>query len=70
MMDMHPPCARRVQIWDAETPRRTPAWKDEIATGLPVIKSNSTGLAAGYTSMLALPIHRGSALAFVAAWNL
>ncbi len=67
-------CAREGRLWDEENPRRTSAWMGEIgtvlATGLPVIKSNSTGLAAGYTSMLALPIHRGSELAFVVAWYL
>lgn len=40
------------------------------ATGLPVIEGNSQGLAAGYTVMPALPIHRGHERSVVVAWYL
>lgn len=67
-------CDREGPLWDADYPRRIAAWKGQIgmvlATGLPVIESNSSGLAAGYTAMIALPIHRGHELAFVVAWYL
>jgi hypothetical protein len=41
-----------------------------LASGLPVIESAALGLAAGYSSMVALPIYRGSELAFIVAWYL
>lgn len=67
-------CDREGPLWDEDNPRRVSSWKGQIgmvlATGLPVIESNSSGLAAGYTAMLALPIHRGSELSFVVAWYL
>lgn len=67
-------CEREGPLWDEDNPRRLSAWQGQIgkvlATGLPVIESNTPGLVAGYAAMLALPIHRGHELAFVVAWYL
>lgn len=67
-------CEREGPLWDEDNPRRVSGWKGQIgmvlATGLPVIESNSSGLASGHISMVALPIHRGPELAFVVAWYL
>lgn len=67
-------CEREGPLCVEDNLRRVSGWKGQIgmvlATGLPVIKSNSSGLVSGYTSMVALPIHRGPELAFVVAWYL
>jgi hypothetical protein len=57
------PFARLASVWNAKI-------GTVLAKGLLRIKSNSSGLAAGYIPMLALPIHRGSEPGFVVAWYL
>jgi hypothetical protein len=67
-------CAREGKLWDEDNPRRIARSMGPIgqvlASGLPVIESAALGLAAGYSSMVALPIYRGSELAFIVAWYL
>ncbi|MEV8466947.1 GAF domain-containing protein [Fluviibacterium sp. DFM31] len=65
-------CAREGPLWSDETERRVSAWKGLIGkvlgSGLPVLESGAPGLAAGYDSMVALPIFHGSELAHIVAW--
>lgn len=67
-------CAREGRLWNEDTPRRVlrsmgPVGR-VLASGLPVIESAALGLVAGYSSMVALPIYRGSDPAFIVAWYL
>jgi hypothetical protein len=65
-------CAREGRLWDDETERRVAPWQGLIGrvlgTGLPVVESGQPGLAAGYDTVVALPVHRGSDLAHIVAW--
>lgn len=65
-------CAREGRLWDEEKERRVSAWQGLIGrvlgTGLPVLESGAPGLAAGYDSMVGLPVYRGAELAHVVAW--
>ncbi len=66
-------CDREGPLWDPENAgreRRVNAWQGTVGqvlgTGLPVVESGTD--AAGYASMVALPIHRGGELAHIVAW--
>ena len=68
-------CAREGALWDPENAgneRRAEAWQGSIGkvlgSGLPVVESGKPGLAAGYGSMVALPIYHGPDLAHIVAW--
>lgn len=65
-------CEREGRLWDEDNPRRVSAWQGTIGkvlgTGLPVVESGKPGLAAGYNSMVAIPIHLGGEIAHVIAW--
>ena len=65
-------CAREGRLWDDETERRVAPWQGLIGrvlgTGLPVLESGLPGLAAGYDTMVGLPIYRGPELAHIVAW--
>lgn len=65
-------CAKEGPLWDEDNPRRAAAWQGPIgkvlATGVPVAEAGTPGIAAGYGSMVALPIHLGGELAHVVAW--
>lgn len=64
-------CAREGRLWDDESPRKVSAWQGLIGrvlgTGLPVVEQTE-GLAAGYDSVVALPIHSNGELAHIVAW--
>jgi len=63
-------CAREGAIWNKE--RRVNAWQGMIGrvlgSGVPVAASGAPGLAAGYDSIVALPIHVDGELAHIVAW--
>lgn len=63
-------CAREGALWDHEKERTVTAWQGPVGralgSGLPVIDTGAG--AAGYASMVALPIHRGGELAHIVAW--
>ncbi|MGY9046588.1 hypothetical protein P775_15465 [Puniceibacterium antarcticum] len=63
-------CARSGPLWNFETDRMVAPWQGPVgralASGLPVIDTGAG--AAGYASMVALPIHRGAELAHIVAW--
>lgn len=65
-------CAREGALWDEDNERRVIAWQGLIGrvlgTGLPVVEGGSPGLAAGYDSFVALPIHIGGELSHIVAW--
>ena len=65
-------CEREGPLWDEDNPKRVAAWQGAIGkvlgTGLPVVEGGKPGLAAGYASMVAIPIHQGGELAHVVAW--
>lgn len=65
-------CAREGPLWNEEKERRVAAWQGLIGkvlgSELPVLESGAPGVAAGYDSMVALPIFRGSELAHIVAW--
>lgn len=65
-------CAREGRLWDADNPRKISAWQGVIGqvvgNGLPAVESGAHGLAAGYSSMVALPIYHGAELAHIVAW--
>lgn len=70
-------CAREGALWDpdnAGNERRATAWHGAVGrvlgSGVPLALGGKPGLAAGYESMVALPIHQGSELAFIVAWYL
>ncbi|MEF2070610.1 GAF domain-containing protein [Consotaella aegiceratis] len=65
-------CQREGPLWtDEEEPRVAP-WQGTIGqvlgSGIPVVKVDKAGLAAGYASMVAVPIYRDGAIAHVVAW--
>jgi hypothetical protein len=67
-------CEREGPLWVDETgtPTRARAWEGPVGralgTGLPVVERGPAGLPAGYTSMVAIPIHLDGELAHVVAW--
>lgn len=65
-------CAREGPLWNDEKERRIAAWQGPIGkvlgAGLPVLESGSPTIAAGYGSLVALPIYHGGELAYVIAW--
>lgn len=68
-------CAREGTLGDpdnAGNERRATAWQGAIGrvigTGMPVVEAGKPGLAAGYDTMVAVPIHEDGALAHVVAW--
>lgn len=71
-------CAQEGPLWNRHNPPVDPpsatAWQGPIGqvlgTGLPVIKTGSAGLPAGYESMVAVPLYREAELAHVVAWYL
>lgn len=71
-------CAIEGLLWPRENPPTDAvsvgAWQGPVGqvlgSGLPYVQDHSTGLPKGYTSMIALPIYRGSELAHVVAWYL
>ncbi len=71
-------CANEGALWPKDNPPtdavRVKAWHGPIGqvigTGLPHVQGDSAGLPKGYSSMIALPIYRGGALAYVVAWYL
>lgn len=68
-------CAREGPLWsdgnDGKT-RRATAWQGPVGrvlgSGVPVVESGAPGVCAGYQSMVALPVHRGSELTHIVAW--
>lgn len=70
-------CARDGALWDPENAgneRKAVAWQGTIGrvlgTGAPVVEGGKPGIAAGYNSMVALPIHLNGELSHVVAWYL
>ena len=68
-------CTRAGTLGDpdnAGNERRATVWQGVIGrvlgTGLPVIETGKPGLAAGYDTMVALPIYRDGAIAHIVAW--
>lgn len=65
-------CEREGKLWDEEKERRVSAWQGHIGrvlgTGVPVVESGAPGLAAGYTSIVALPIYSAGEMSHVVAW--
>ncbi|WP_236545250.1 GAF domain-containing protein [Tropicimonas marinistellae] len=65
-------CAREGPLWSDEDERRATAWQGligkVIGSGLPIVESKVPGLAAGFDSVVALPIHQGGELSHVVAW--
>lgn len=68
-------CAREGTLGDpdnAGNERRVTAFQGAIGrvigTGLPVVQSGQAGLSAGYSTMVAVPIHKGGELAHIVAW--
>ncbi|MCA8882675.1 MAG: GAF domain-containing protein [Rhodobacteraceae bacterium] len=65
-------CAREGPLWSEDKERRIAVWQGPIGkvlgTDLPVLESGAPAVAAGYASMVALPIHRGGELAHIVAW--
>ncbi|MFD2175874.1 GAF domain-containing protein [Rhodobacter lacus] len=64
-------CEREGPLWNEDSPRRAQIWQGPIGqvlgSGLPVVSWGGT-LAAGYSTMVALPIHRGEEIAHIVAW--
>ena len=71
-------CERDGPLWPQQNPpvdqASASAWDGPVGrvlgSGLPYVQSNGSGLPAGYTQMIALPIYRGTELAHVVAWYL
>ena len=70
-------CAREGALWDpdnAGNERVVKAWQGAIGrvlgTGVPLVEGGKPGLANGYDSMVALPIHLDGELSHVVAWYL
>ncbi|MEM1374355.1 MAG: GAF domain-containing protein [Pseudomonadota bacterium] len=78
------PIARRFETWSGEGAlldgicaeegdlsaglAPTPAVTEALKTGIPVAQGNAVGLPAGYTSVVAVPIHVGGGVDHVIAW--
>jgi len=67
-------CAREGRLWaeEGEAPRRATAWAGVVGrvlgSGIPVVEGKQPGLAAGYDTMVALPIHRDGEISHIVAW--
>ena len=65
-------CAREGPLWDEENPAKIEAWQGLVGrvlgSGLPVVEQGGPGIAAGYDTVVALPIYHGDAVAQVIAW--
>ncbi|OOY24959.1 GAF domain-containing protein [Thioclava sediminum] len=66
-------CEREGALWNEENPKRAQDWQGPIGkvlgTGLPLVIGGAQ-IAAGYSSMVALPIHRDGEIAHIVAWYL
>lgn len=64
-------CEREGALWDEDNPKRAQMWQGPIGkvmgTGLPLVMGGSQ-IAAGYGSMVALPIHRRGEISHIVAW--
>ena len=67
-------CAREGRLWaeEGEEPRRVAAWAGVVGrvlgSGVPIVEGGGPGLAAGYATMVALPIHRDGEISHIVAW--
>lgn len=67
-------CAREGRLWvdETEEPRRVAAWSGVVGrvlgSGIPIVEGRGPGLAAGYDTMVALPIHRDGEISHIVAW--
>ncbi len=67
-------CAREGRLWvdETEEPRRVTAWSGVVGrvlgSGVPIVEGKQPGLAAGYDTMVALPIHRDGEISHIVAW--
>ncbi|MBO0905554.1 GAF domain-containing protein [Jiella sonneratiae] len=65
-------CQREGPLWDDEHERRVAAWQgavgEALGSGLPLVRTDTALLTAGYASMVALPLYRDGVLAHVVAW--
>ena len=67
-------CAREGRLWvdETEEPRRVAAWNGVVGrvlgSGIPIVEGKQPGIAAGYDTMVALPIHRDGEIAHTVAW--
>jgi hypothetical protein len=69
-------CEREGGLWPQQNPpvdpRSIAMWDGPIGqvlgTGLPRVQAGPTGLPAGYTQMIALPLYQERVLAYVVAW--
>lgn len=65
-------CEHEGALWD--TPKRANVWQGPIgqvaATGVPLARAgaDAPGLPAGYSAVVAMPVHRGGRLTQIAAW--
>ncbi|OOY05973.1 GAF domain-containing protein [Thioclava sp. F28-4] len=66
-------CEREGALWNEDNPKRAQDWQGPIGkvlgTGLPLVIGGAQ-IAAGYSSMVALPIHRDGEIAHIVAWYL
>ncbi|OCX67079.1 hypothetical protein BFP70_02625 [Thioclava sp. SK-1] len=71
-------CAKEGPLWAQQNPPVDPptvgAWQGPVGqvlgSGLPHVHSDATGLPAGYSTMVGLPVYRETELAYVVAWYL
>ena len=65
-------CAREGPLWEEENPAKIEAWQGLVGrvlgSGLPVVEQGGPGIAAGYDTVVALPIYHGDTVAQVIAW--
>ncbi len=67
-------CAREGRLWaeEGEEPRRVAPWSGVVGrvlgSGVPIVEGKQPGLAAGYDTMVALPIHHDGEVAHIVAW--
>lgn len=67
-------CAREGRLWvdETEEPRRVAAWNGVVGrvlgSGIPIVEGRQPGIAAGYDTMVALPIHRDGEISHIVAW--
>lgn len=65
-------CARQGRLWQEGNPEKIEAWRGHVGrvlgSGLPVVEQGGAAIAAGYDTVVALPIYRGDAVAHVVAW--
>ncbi len=65
-------CLRDGPLWDEDKERRIAAWEGVVGralgSGVPVVEGGKPALAAGYDSVVALPVYRGTELTHIVAW--